>query len=169
MKSKYHVRLMRPTFHRAILTVEAGSREAAVRTALAKAERLSEAEWAELGTESEPPVVEMVLSEEEEGDIEADVLEYVRDARYAYGLLQAHLDEGEGAFIAPLWLNDLPALAAADIAHDWNEALSDVAGEELEAFYAWLARQNYPSNVVDFFAERDKRGEAWSKNPDPED
>ncbi|MBW4053147.1 MAG: hypothetical protein HIU85_17140 [Proteobacteria bacterium] len=79
MKSKYYVRVMRPTFHRAILTVEAQSPEAAVRQALGKAERLSEADWAQLEIEGEPPVVEIVLSEEEtEADSEADVLECER-------------------------------------------------------------------------------------------
>src|SRR6185437_3368548 len=84
MKSKYYVRMMRPTFHRAILTVEAQSAEAAVRQALGKAERLSEADWAQLEIEEEPPVIEIVLSDEEaEADSEADALEYVRGERRA--------------------------------------------------------------------------------------
>jgi hypothetical protein len=158
MKSKYYVRVMRPTFHHAVLTVEARSQEAAVRSALQKAEQLSEVGWVQLATGREPPMVEMVLSDEEaEGDSEADVLEYVRGVRYAYALLQADVDEGEGSFIAPLWLKELPELAAADITQDWSEAVSGVSGEETEAFYAWLTRQGRPSNVVDFFAERDKR------------
>ena len=158
MKAKYYVRLMRPTFQRAILTVEASSEEAAVLSALQEAEQLSEAAWAEIETEREPPVLEMVFPEvEAEGDSEADVIEYVRGAEYAYALLQADLDEGEGHFIAPMWLKDLPELAAADIAQDWSAALSAVCHEETEAFHAWLSRQGRPSNVVDFLAERDKR------------
>ncbi|HXG98488.1 MAG TPA: hypothetical protein VNJ06_15395 [Gemmatimonadales bacterium] len=62
MKSKYYVRVMRPTFHRAILKVEARSEEAAVRSALGKVAQLSEADWAQLETEREPPVLEIVLS-----------------------------------------------------------------------------------------------------------
>lgn len=167
MKSRYYVRVMRPSFHRAILTVEARSEEAAVRSALKKADQLSEAHWSQLETEREPPVVEMVLSEQEaEGDSEADVLEYVRGGRHAYALLRADLDEGEGTFIAPIWLKDLPELAAADITQDWNEALSGVSGEETEAFYVWLTRQGRPSNVVDFLAERDKRRGTPSAGPD---
>lgn len=158
MKSKYYVRVMRPTFQRAILKVEARSEEAAVLSAFRQAEQLSEADWAELGTEREPAVLEMVFSEEEsEVDSEADAFEYVRGGQYAYALLQADLDEGEGSFIAPLWLKDLGELAAADIAQDWSEDLSRVCDEEIEAFYAWLTRQGRPSNVIDFFAERDKR------------
>lgn len=169
MKSRYYVRVMRPTFHRAILTVEARSEEAAVRSALEKAEQLSEVHWAQLETEREPPVAEMVLSEEEaEGDSEADVLEYVRGGRHAYALLQADLEEGEGTFIAPIWLKDLPELAAADITQDWSEAVSGVSGEETEAFYAWLARQGRPSNVVNFFAERGKRRGRPTDEPDAE-
>lgn len=158
MKSKYYVRLMRPIFQRAILTVEARSEEAAVRQAFKRAEQLSEGDWAELETEREPAVVEMVLSEEEsEGDSEADAFTFMREGRYAYALLQGNLDEGEGSFIAPLWLKDVGELPAADIAQDWSEALSGVCDEEIEAFYAWLTRQGRPSNVVDFLAERDKR------------
>jgi hypothetical protein len=169
MKSKYYVRLMRPTFQRAILTVEARSEEAAVLSALKKAEQLREADWAELETEREPAVVEMVFSKEEsEGDSEADALEYVRDARYAYALLQADLDEGEGSFIAPMWLKDVGELAAADIAQDWSEDLAGVCDEEIEAFYAWLTRQGRPSNVVDFLAEREKRRGSPTSDPDAE-
>ncbi len=141
-----------------------------MRSALGEAERLSEEDWAQLETEREPPVAEMALSQEEAGgDSEAEVLEYVRGGRHAYALLQADPDEGEGAFIAPIWLKDLPELAAADITQDWNEALSGVSGEETEAFYAWLARQGRPSNVVDFFAERDKRRGSTTANPDADD
>jgi hypothetical protein len=158
MKSKYYVRLMRPTFQRAILTVEASSNEAAMRSALQKAEQFSEADWAEFETETQLPVLEMVFSKREsQGDSEADVLEYVRGSRYAYALLQADLEGVEGHFLAPLWLKDLTALAAADIAQDWSAALSAVCDEEVEAFHAWLKRQERPSNVVDFLAERDKR------------
>lgn len=158
MKSKYYVRLMRPTFQRAILMVEAGSEEAAMRSAVNQAEQLSEAAWAELETETQQPVLEMVFSKRESaGDSEADVLEYVRGTQYAYALLQADLEGVEGHFLAPLWLKDLPALAAADIAQDWGAALSAVCDEEVEAFHAWLKRQGRPSNVVDFLAERGKR------------
>ena len=167
MKSKYYVRVMRPTFQRAILTVEAGSQEAAVLSALKQAEQLRDADWAELETEREPAVVEMVYSEEDsEGGSEADILDYVRDAQYAYALLQADLDEGEGAFIAPMWLKAVPELAAADITQDWSEDLSGVCGEEVEAFYAWLTQQGRPSNVVDFLAERDKRRGSPPSDPD---
>ena len=167
MKAKYYVRLMRPTFQRAILTVEASSEEAARRSALKQAEHLSEAAWAEIETEREPAVLEMVFSKEEaEGDSEADVIDYVRGAEYAYALLQADLDEGEGHFLAPLWLKDLPELAAADIAQDWSAALSAVCEEEVEAFHAWLARQERPSNVVDFLAERKRRRGSPPSDPD---
>lgn len=170
MKSKYYVRVMRPTFHRAVLTVEAQSEEAAVLSALIKADQLSEADWARLETERELAVVEMVLSEEEaEGDSEADVLRYVQGVEYAYALLQADLESGEGNFIAPLWLKKLPELAAADITQDWSEALSGVSGEETETFYAWLTRQGRPSNVVDFLAERDRRRRTRTGDPEHED
>ena len=139
-------------------------------SALQKAEQLSEADWAELDTEREPAVLEMVFSKEEsEGDSEADVIDYVRGGQYTYALLQADLDEGEGHFIAPLWLKDLPELAAADIAHDWSAALSAVCDEEVEAFHAWLKRQGRPSNVVDFLEERDKRRGSPPSDPDAED
>jgi len=169
MKSKYYVRVMRPTFQRAILTVEARSEEAAVHAALGKAEQLSEADWARLEADREPPVVEIVLSEKEpEGDSDADVLEYVRDGRYAYALLQADVDEAGGTFIAPMWLKDLPELAAADITQDWSEAVSGVSGEESDAFYAWLTGQGRPSNVVDFLSERAKRRGTPADDPDAE-
>jgi len=155
---KYYVRVMRPIFQRATLTVEAQSGESAVRSALRKAEQLFESGGARLETQTEPPVIEIVFSEEEaEGDAEADVLEYVRDVQYAYALLQADVDEAQGALIAPMWLKALPELAAADITQNWSEALSGISNENTEAFYAWLTRQGRPSNVVDFLAERDKR------------
>jgi hypothetical protein len=167
MKTKYYVRLMRPTFQRAIVVVEANTNEAAMLSALKKAEQLSEADWSEVQTEREPAVLEMVFSQEEaDGDSEEDVIDYVRGGQYAYALLQADLDEGEGHFLAPLWLRDLPELAAADIAQDWSAALSAVCDEEVEAFHAWLARQERPSNVVDFLAERDKRRGSPSCDPD---
>ncbi|HXG98487.1 MAG TPA: hypothetical protein VNJ06_15390 [Gemmatimonadales bacterium] len=80
-------------------------------------------------------------------------------------LLQADVVAGEGTLIAPMWLKDLPELAAADITQDWSEAVSGVCGEETEGFYAWLTRQGRPSNVVDFFAERDKRRGTPSEDP----
>jgi hypothetical protein len=167
MKTKYYVRLMRPTFQRAMVAVEASTNEAAMLSALKKAEQFSEADWAEIETNREPVVLEMVFSNEEaDGDSEEDVIDYVRGAEYAYALLQADLDEGEGHFLAPLWLKDLPELAAADIAQDWSAALSAVCDEEVEAFHAWLARQVRPSNVVDFLAERDKRRGSPSSDPD---
>jgi len=164
MKSKYYVRVMRPTFQRAVFTVEARSEEAAVRSALQRAEQLSEVAWAELGTAAEAPVLEAVLSEEED-DSEADVLKYLRDRQDAYALLQADLDAGEGAFIAPIWLKDLPALEAADITQDWSEAISGICGEETAAFHAWLTQQGHPSNVVNFLAEREKRRGTPSDDP----
>lgn len=158
MKSKYYVRLMRPTFQRAILAVEAVSEEAALLSAVQKAEQLTEADWAQVETDREPAVVEMVFSKREsQGDREEDVIEFVRDAQYAYALLQADLDGAEGHFLAPMWLKGLPELAAADITQDWSAALSAVCDEEVEAFHAWLRRQERPSNVVDFLAEREKR------------
>ena len=167
MKGKYYVRLMRPTFQRAILAVEASSDEAAMRSALEKAEHLSEAAWAEMETEREPIVLEMVFSKEEaEGDSEGEVIDFLRGQEYAYALLQADLDGGEGHFLAPLWLKDLPKLAAADIAQDWSAALSAVCDEEVEAFHAWLARQGRPSNVVDFLTERKKRRGSPPTDPD---
>lgn len=112
-------------------------------------------------------MVEMVYAEEDaEGRSEADTLDYMRDAQYAYALLQADLDEGEGSFIAPTWLKAVPELAAADITQDWSEDLSAVSGEEIEAFYAWLTRQGRPSNVVDFLAERDRRRGSPASDPD---
>ena len=137
-------------------------------SALIKADLLPEADWARLQPDRELALVEMVLSEEEtEGDCEADVLKYVQGVEYAYALLQADLDSGEGSFIAPLWLNELPELDAADITQDWSEALSGVSGEETEAFHAWLSRQRRPSNVVDLLAERDKRGRTRTEDPEP--
>jgi len=167
MNSKYYVRLMRPTFQRAILAVEARSEEAALLSALQKAEQLSEVDWAQIEVDREPAVVEMVFSKREsQGDPEEDVIEFVRDAQYAYALLQADLDGAEGHFLAPMWLKDLPELAAADIAQDWSAALSAVCDEEVEAFHAWLRRQERPSNVVDFLAEREKRRGSSSSDPD---
>lgn len=45
-RSKYFIRVMRPTFQRAILTVEATSDQAALRSALEQAERLTQGDWA---------------------------------------------------------------------------------------------------------------------------
>jgi hypothetical protein len=135
MKSKYYVRVMRPTFQWAVLTVKAHSEEAAVLSALDEGGELSEADWAQLGTQRESAVIEMVYSKEDaEGDSEANILEYVCSERHAYALLQADLEGGEGSFIAPMWLKEVPELAAADITSDWSEDLSGVCGEETDAF-----------------------------------
>jgi hypothetical protein len=157
-RSKYYIRVMRPTFQRAILTVEATSDEAALRSALERAERLTERDWARLEAVREPPVIEIALSEDEtEEDTEAGVLEFVSDVQHAYALLQADLEAGEGTFIAPTWLKRQPELMIADITQDWSEALLGISDAGAKAFYEWLTRQGRPTNVVDFFAERDKR------------
>src|SRR5207244_8994798 len=104
-KSKYYFRLMRPTFQRAILTVEATSDEAALRSAMKQAEGFTERDWARLEPVREPPVVEIALPEDEtEQDTEEGVREFMTDVEHAYALLQADLENGEGAFIAPTWL-----------------------------------------------------------------
>lgn len=161
-RTKYYCRLMRPVFMHATFTVRATSEEAAARVAVEQAEQLSEGDWAVLEAEQEPPVVEVVLPEDDaNSDSEADVLKYLNEEPHAYALLQADLEGGEGSFIAPIWLKRQPALAVADITQDWSDALSDISEEGTEAFYAWLTRQVRPTNVVDFFAERDRlRGKA---------
>jgi hypothetical protein len=134
------------------------SDEAAMRSALEQAERLTESDWARLEVKRESPLIDIALSEDEvEGDTEADVLEFVCDVQHAYALLQADLEAGEGFLIAPTWLKLQPESAIADITQDWTEALSGISEEGIQAFYAWLTRQGHPTNVVDFFAERDKR------------
>lgn len=96
-KSKYYIRVMRPVFQRAILTVEATSDEVALRSALEQAERLTETDWMQLEAERQPPFIEIALPEEEEqGQGEADVLEFVTNIPLAYALLQANLEAGEG-------------------------------------------------------------------------
>jgi len=169
-QSKYYTRVMRPTFQRAIFTVEAASDQAALRSALEQAERLTERDWARLEAVREPPVIEIALSEDEmEGDTETGVLEFVSDVQHSYALLQADLEAGEGAFIAPTWLKRQPELAIADITQDWTEALSGISDAGTKAFYDWLTRQGRPTNVVDFFAERDKRRGKTPHDPGADD
>jgi len=88
-----------------VLTVEAESEEPAVRSALEKAEHLSEFDWVQLETVLELPVVEAVLSEADmEEDIDedsgVDALKFMSGGRHEYALLQADIEEGEGTFIA---------------------------------------------------------------------
>jgi hypothetical protein len=150
-RSKYYIRVMRPTFQRAILTVEAASEQAALRSAREQAERLTEKDWARLEAVREPPFIEVAISEDEtEGDTEAGVLEFMSGVQYAYALLQADLEAGEGAFIAPTWLKRQPELMIADLTQDWTEALSGISDVSAKAFYDWLTRQGRPTNVVDF-------------------
>ena len=157
-RSKYYVRVMRPTFQRAILTVEATSEQAAMRSAVEQAERMAESDWDRLEAEREPPAIEVALSQDEvEEDADGDVLEFLTDVQHAYALLQANLETGEGAFIAPTWLSRQSALMVADVTGDWAEALAGISDEGGEAFYSWLGAQQRPANVIDFFAERDKR------------
>lgn len=165
-KSKYHIRVMRPTFARAILTVEAPSEKAAMRAALEAAGGLTDNEWALLEPEREQPVVEIVLPEEEAEGSDADVVAFLSEVQHAYALLQADLAEAGGSFIVPTWLRRQPALAIADITQDWNEALSGIYEEGMEGFITWLGRQRRPTNVVDFFAERDKRRGKSREQPD---
>ena len=91
------------------------------------------------------------------------------DVQHAYALLQADLKAGEGAFIAPTWLKRQPELTIADITQDWAEALSGISDAGAKAFYDWLTRQGRPTNVVDFFAERDKRRGTTPHDPDADD
>jgi hypothetical protein len=165
-KSKYYIRVMRPTFERATLTVEASSEEAAMQAALEEAGRLTDDQWALQDAEREEPVVEIALPEEEAEGSDADVLAFLRDAQYAYALLQADLAEASGSFIVPTWLRRQPGLAVADITKDWNEALSGIYGEGVDAFITWLSRQTRSANVVNFFVERDKRRGKPRKEPD---
>jgi malate synthase len=157
-RSKYYIRVMRPTFQRAILTVEATSDEEAMRSALEEAEHMGESKWDRLEAERQPPVIEVALSRDEvDEDAGADVLDFVTDVQHAYALLQANLETGEGAFIAPTWLRQQSALMVADVTGDWAEALAGISDESAEGFYSWLGGQRRPANVIDFFAERDKR------------
>jgi hypothetical protein len=166
-KSKYYFRLMRPTFQRAILTVEATSDEAALRSAMKQAEGFTERDWARLEPVREPPVVEIALPEgETERDTEEGVLEFMTDVEHAYALLQADLEAGQGAFIAPTWLRRQSELMVADVTQDWADALSGISDANVNAFYDWLARQGRPTNVVDFFAEREKRRGIPPPDPD---
>jgi hypothetical protein len=155
-RPKYYVRVMRPIFQRAILTVEATSDEAALHSALEQAERLTERDWSRLGSEREQPLIEIVLPEEEkEGHGQTDALDFLSEIPHVYALLQADLEAGEGAFIAPTWLRRQSALMVADITQDWSEALASISDAGAAAFYDWLSRQGHPANVVDFLAERD--------------
>jgi hypothetical protein len=109
-RSKSYIRVMRPTFQRAIFTVEAASEQAALPSAQEQAERLTERDWARLEAVREPPIIEVTISEDETaGDTEAGVLEFVSDVQHCHALLQADLEAGEGAFIAPTWLKREPA------------------------------------------------------------
>ena len=115
-QSRYHIRVMRPTFERAILTVEASSEEAAMQAALEEAGRLTDDQWALQGAEREEPVIEVALQEEEAEGSDGDVLAFLSDAQYAYALLQADLAEASGSFIVPTWLRRQPGLAHTSVA-----------------------------------------------------
>jgi hypothetical protein len=80
--------------------------------------------------------------------------------------LQADLAEASGSFIVPTWLRRQPGLAVANITKDWSEALSGIYEQGLDAFMTWLGRQTRSANVVNFFAERDKRRGKPRKEPD---
>jgi hypothetical protein len=67
------------------------------------------------------------------------------------------------------WLKRQPELAIADITQDWAEALLGISEAGSNAFYDWLSRQGRPTNVVDFFAERDKRRGRPPREPDVDD
>jgi hypothetical protein len=166
-RSKYYIRVMRPTFQRAILTVEATSERAAMRSALEQAESMAESDWERLEAEEGSPVVEISLSKDElVEEASVDVLEFMTEVQHAYALLQANLGTGEGVFIVPTWLRQQSELMVADVTGDWAEALEGVSEGGVEAFYAWLALQQRPTNVVDFFAERDKRRGQLPHDPD---
>src|SRR5689334_12334232 len=98
---------MRPIFQRAIFTVEAESEEAAIDSALTRADRLTEQDRTRLDPEVEPALVEVALPEEET-DSRKSALEFLANVEHAYVLLQAHLGSGEGHFIAPTWLRNQP-------------------------------------------------------------
>ena len=165
-KTPYHIRVVRPTFERAILDVDASSEEEARRAALEEASRLTDNDWALLGAEREEPVVEIALPKEEAEGSAADVLEFLCDIQHPYGLLQADLAAAAGTFIVPTWLRAEPALAIADITQDWSEALSGIYVEGVGGFIDWLGQQTRPTHVVNFFAERDKRRRKYSDQPD---
>ncbi len=157
LKSKYHVRVMRPTFERAILALNAASDETAIRAALEQADRLTDDEWRVLDTEREPPVVEIALSNEQAEDSDAAIVAFLRDVQHAYALLQANLAGGGGGFIVPSWLRCQTDLTIADVTQDWKDELSRIHQEGVEAFIRWLRRQPRPTHGVNFFAERDRR------------
>jgi len=168
-RSKYYIRLMRPVFQRAILTVEATSEQAAIRSALEQAGSMAESDWERMEAVQEPPVVEVALSKDEvEDGASVDVLEFMLEVQHAYALLQANLETGEGVFIAPTWLGRQSALMVADVTGDWAEVLADISEDGVEAFHAWLAVQQRPTNVVDFFAEREKRRGKQADDPESE-
>jgi hypothetical protein len=156
-KSKYHIRVMRPTYERAILTVEAASEESAICAALELAGRLTGDEWRVFQSARELPLVEIALSEDEADGSDAAIRAFLNDVQHAYALLQANLAEGSGGLIVPSWLRRQPDLAIADVIQDWCDALSGIYREGVDSFINWLGRQMRPTHVVKFFAERDKR------------
>lgn len=166
-RAKYYIRVMRPTYQRAIVTVEAASDEEATRLALEQAQRLTEGDWARQPAVREPGVVELLLPEAETSK-ESRALQLVSDVEHAYALLQADLDSGEGTFIAPSWLKDQSELMLADITQDWASILQTISAEDTAAFYDWLARQAHPANVVDFFTQREKLRDSAPRDPDEE-
>lgn len=156
---KYYVRLMRPIYQRAILTLEAPSDDAAMTAALEQAGRLTDKDWTEVPPVQDPPFIEIFLSEDETaGDSEETIMQFMHDIQQAYALLQADLEAGEGSFIAPMWLKSQSREMMTDLTGDWAADMTDICDSDYDEFHDWLAQMEHPTNVLDYFVEIDEDG-----------
>jgi len=127
----YYIKLMRPAFQAAILTVRARSEKEAVSIALKRAPRVDDAEWigrfdGELYAYDVQDVYEAGGDEDasELGVIETrppqTVMEQGPATDIHYLLLRADIEIGQGDLLAQPWLDTRSSVLLADLCHDWS-------------------------------------------------
>jgi hypothetical protein len=153
-RHNFLVKLMRPIFQTAVVSVQAETEAEAVTAARVHAMRLREKAW--LGAFdgiSYAYDVQVVLNTDElrEAHPEAEQTDELLVARlmspqdFHYVLAKADIEAGEGGVLRQPWLRRISALMLADLAGDWLADLHVIEEEGLEKGYRRRGRRNEPA------------------------
>ena len=154
-RHRFAIKLMRPIFQTAVITVNAVSEERAVRLAFRKAARLKEEEWVgSFDARKYRYDLQNVLDATEFSDeatetsvTAADLAKDLCEMHITeYLLLKADIEGGQGEALNQPWLDEKSYVFLADVAGDW---LADIEALEEEGREGYL-RRGRRSNVIPF-------------------
>ena len=167
---RFVIKVMRPIFQTAVITVDAVNEERAVRLAFGKAARLKEEEWVGSFDACKYRYDLQHILDATEFSAEAEASEtsvsaaaLAKDLRgmriTEYILLKADIEGGQGEAVNQPWLDEKSYVFLADVASDW---LVDIEALEEEGLDGYL-RRGRRSNVIPF---RRQPRESDDEDPD---